>query len=592
MRLQSCPHPLIRLAVLLLGLAGGVVLHAASFQAEIEPNTIYLGQSASLSLTFEGGQPDRLPALPRISNLTYGPGGREDRMTIVNGRQSSTTTYRYSVLPSQAGNYDFPPIVVQIGGQFLASEPLRLTVVSPNQAGARANAQPPRAMLRIQVPRTNVFVGEVLPVEILVYAINPSAYDVAPLVAEGFTLGKSERLEQSRVPLNGVIYTRVGVRTSAIPGKTGTLTLGPATGRVQVEIPLARRRGNDPFDLFNDPFFSRQTESQVLNVTSEPLTVEARPLPATNAPPAFTGAVGEYTLEVRAAPTNVAVGEPVHLRIQLAGKGALESLSLPPLEDALRGFRVYPAVSRVETTDTLGIEGAKVFEQDVVPENAQVREIPSLAFAFFDPVNTRYVLLTNPPVPLLVRPAALARTLSLPGAAEPPPKEIVHLKPRLGTLAALSPPLVTRPWFLGLQFAPLLGLLLAWLARQHREHLDRHPRLVRRQEVHRFVKSGLHELSRHARDGEAERFFALVVRLLQEALGERLDLPAASITEAVIKERLEPLGVSSELTRELHALFQACNQARYAPAGSVEDLQETARSVGRVLRELQGLKIT
>lgn len=586
---RCCCPALLALALLA---TTSLLSHAASFQAQIEPDTIYLGESANLTLTFEGGQPDKLPALPRVANLTYAGGGREDRFTLANGRQTSTVTYRYSVLPAQAGSYVIPPLVVYMGGQPMASDPLRLTVLPVPQAGTRPGGQPPRGLLRIYVPRTNIFVGQVLPVELTVYAINPSAFDLAPLTAEGFTVGKSERLEQSREPLNGVIYTRLGMRTTVSPGKTGTLTLGPATGRVQVEVPMARRRASDPFDsLFNDPFFNRRTESQVLNLVSEPLTVVVSPLPDTDVPPNFTGAVGEYALEVRAAPTNVAVGEPIRLRIQLTGQGALDSLTWPSL-DTLNGFRAYPAVSRVETTDTLGVQGSKIFEQDLVPENTQVRQVPPLLFAYFDPLNHRYVTLSNPPIPLIVRPAGLARTLAPSGPTEPPPKEIVHLKPRLGTLAVLSPPLVARPWFILFLTVPILAWLAALSLRFRREHLHRNPRLVRRHQVQRTVKAGLVELSNHARQGAAEPFFALVFRLLQEMLGERLDRPAASITEAVIEEHLRPRGVRPELTHELQGLFQACNQARYAPTSSIRDLQASKRVVERVLHELQGLQLT
>ena len=44
----------------------------------------------------------------------------------------------------------------------------------------------------------------------------------------------------------------------------------------------------------------------------------------------------------------------------------------------------------------------------------------------------------------------------------------------------------------------------------------------------------------------SDEFFAVLFRLLQEQLGERLDLPASAITEAVIEERLSPLGISSD----------------------------------------------
>ena len=44
--------------------------------------------------------------------------------------------------------------------------------------------------------------------------------------------------------------------------------------------------------------------------------------------------------------------------------------------------------------------------------------------------------------------------------------------------------------------------------------------------------------------------------LLQEQLGERLDLPASAITEAVIEEHLRPRNVPETPLAQLHELFQ------------------------------------
>lgn len=576
---------------LVICLWGGASAMAASFRAVLEPATVYQGQPATLALLFEGAQPDSLPALPLVPNLTFGGGGREERITIVNGRQSVTTTFRYTLLANQPGAYTVPAIIAHVGGQTLASQPVQLTVLPAAPPGQRTEAQPARALLQLMVPRTNVFVGEVLPVELNLYAINPRQFELAPLEAEGCTAGKSERIEPARVPMNGVLYTRTGMRTTVIPGKAGNLQLGPASGRVQVEVPVVRRRTGDPFEeFFNDPFFNRRSELMVLDVAAEPLTIQAQPVPTQEAPPTFTGAVGQFTLEVTAAPTNVAVGEPIRLRIQVRGKGALETLTLPSFDDWL-DFRVYPAVSRVETTDTLGIEGTRIFEQDLVPGSVEVRQVPALVFSYFDPIGTRFVSLTNPPIRLIVRPTAQTRVLGGGTSAETVPKEIVHLKPRPGTLAILAPPLVARPWFLGVQVLPVLAWLVALALRRWREHLARNPRLVRRRQVRHLVTAGLEELSRHASAGDATRFFALVFRLLQEQLAERLDLPAGAITEAVLDERLKSKGVRAALLADLHGLFQACNQARYAPAGTVQNLRQTADTVGRVLRDLQGVEV-
>jgi hypothetical protein len=101
----------------------------------------------------------------------------------------------------------------------------------------------------------------------------------------------------------------------------------------------------------------------------------------------------------------------------------------------------------------------------------------------------------------------------------------------------------------------------------------------------------LAELDKLAREGDATAFFAHAFRLLQEQLGERLDLPAAAITEAVIEERLRPAGVPEAVMKDLHELFQACNQARYARVVERKDLPGVARRIEAVLDQVRQLDL-
>jgi hypothetical protein len=100
----------------------------------------------------------------------------------------------------------------------------------------------------------------------------------------------------------------------------------------------------------------------------------------------------------------------------------------------------------------------------------------------------------------------------------------------------------------------------------------------------------LQELRAQADAQQAEPFFATLFRLLQEQLGERLDLPASSITEAVIDEKLVGRGVPAETLTALHELFQTCNQARYAPAQSSREMPGLLPKLEDVLGELQKIK--
>jgi hypothetical protein len=109
--------------------------------------------------------------------------------------------------------------------------------------------------------------------------------------------------------------------------------------------------------------------------------------------------------------------------------------------------------------------------------------------------------------------------------------------------------------------------------------------------VAQVVRQGLAELRRHAAGNRSDDFFATLARLLQEQLGERLDLPASAITEAVIDEHLRPRGVPEAVLGSLRELFQTCNFARYAPIKSSQELTAMIPKIEAALRDLQELEL-
>ena len=68
---------------------------AAGFTASLDHDTITLGESATLSLTFEGGQPKDLP-MPAVPGLQVVNTGNAQNFSILNGQMNSTVTVTYS----------------------------------------------------------------------------------------------------------------------------------------------------------------------------------------------------------------------------------------------------------------------------------------------------------------------------------------------------------------------------------------------------------------------------------------------------------------------------------------------------------------
>src|SRR5471030_917991 len=75
---------------------------AASFTASLDSDTITLGQSATLSLAFEGGQSKNVPT-PSVPGLQITQTGTSQNVSFVNGAMSSAVTVTFSVTARQAG---------------------------------------------------------------------------------------------------------------------------------------------------------------------------------------------------------------------------------------------------------------------------------------------------------------------------------------------------------------------------------------------------------------------------------------------------------------------------------------------------------
>ncbi len=599
---QGLRHAFALLAVL-VGFAPSV-LCAANFTATLDRETVTVGESATLTLQFEGGQPKSMPALPPIANLQVSGGGTSQNITIVNGQYSASISQTYALTPTQPGEFIIPALKVEIGGQVLTSQPLKLTAVkAPTSAADGAGEK--LAFFKLFVPKKEVYVGEILSVEFQVYVREGLAnageilqgfdqFGGCPLKAEGVSIIKTAHAQRRRGRIGNSVYGVSTLVTSLSPIRTGPITLGSMEVPLTLQIPLPNQPRRDPFDPFG--IFGRvQVEERRVLLSAEPETLTALALPKENVPATFNGAVGNFTMTVTAGPTNVAAGDPITVRVQLAGRGAFDSLTLPE-QNAWRDFKTYPPTTKVDTTDALGLQGTKTFEQVVVPQSPDIKALPPVSFSFFDPDKKSYRTLTQPAIPLVVRPggstpvpvvAAATRNAS---DAPPPTQDIVHIKPRLGAVAQIAPPLVQQSWFLALQAVPVLAWLSAVLWRRRTEMLANNPRLRRRRQVAQIIRQGLDELRRQAADKKSEDFFATLFRLLREQLGERLDLPASAITEAVIEEHLRPRSVPEATLNALHELFQTCNLARYAPIKTSQELAAIIPKLEAVLRDIQGMK--
>ena len=581
---------------LFLSATGLISTHAraATFTASLDRDTISLGETAALSLAFEGAQPKSVPS-PDVPGLQIVNSGTSQNVSFINGAMSSSVTVTFSVTARQTGEFTIPALTADVNGQRLSTEPLKLTVLKADAPPAAAiDSGNEIAFMKLSLPGKKVYVGQMLTAQLQVCwrddAQNFGNFQLTGTPADGFTIGKIAQGQGQRVQIGNRIYTMVPFTFALTAMKTGTLSLGPFTASATLVVPSANDQGGDPF--FRQ--FFNQGERKQIPLATGTLTAQSVPLPAENVPANFNGAVGDYQLTATVGPTNLTVGDPVTVRVRISGRGDLGSVTLPD-QTALRDFKIFAPTSKARYSDQLGMEGDKTFEEIITPQNSDVHEWPQFSFSFFNPDDAQYHTLAEPAVPLAVKAAGATPMPTIAAnknsaAENQTPQDILPIKENLGTLAKNSAPLISQPAFVALQTLPIFAFIGAFIWRKRTDSLANNPRLRRKIAVEKLVQTGIADLKNFAAQNNPEEFFALLFRLLQEQLGERLDCPATAITENVVEENSILRGANETTRADLRELFQLCNQARYAPVRGTSELNSVAVQFEKAIGELQEVK--
>jgi hypothetical protein len=553
---------------------------AVSVKSQLDRSTVMAGETVTLNVIVEGARPERAETFPAIAGISVQYQGISQNITSINGQTSVKHILSYTVTATQPGQYTLPSITLTVEGAPYQTQPVDLTVAKADPSTLNRYA-----FLRLNVPKEEVYVGEVFPAELQLYVVDAESPQQPQLKSDGFVIHKRLEPTQSQAQVANTMYTVVSFKLSISAAKAGKLTLGPAEMGLTLKI-RARPDPNDVFGVFG------RFQRRPVTLTSTPLELNVLPLPAP-VPPDFSGGIGAFDWTVASSPATLAVGDPITLKIAVRGRGNLDNLKLPALN--WPGFKSYEPNTASDLKDPLGIEGSKSFEQVIVPQDAGLKEIPALSLSFFDPAQKTYRKLVHSATAIKVTPGSFSVSGSHiskrtePEEELPAPNDIVHIKPSPGPIFALAPPLVRQPWFLFLQLIPMASIIAATVWRKRQDQLANNPRLRRKIEVQRFVQSGLVELRALAASQQADAFHILLFRLLQEQLGERLNLPASAITEAVLDDHLGRRGASPDLVQRLHLLFQICNQARYAPMRTDSELLSVSSDLEKALHDLQQL---
>jgi len=590
------------------GLAVAAILLAAlparadiSVRASVSPQRAAVGQSLTLSVEINGAQNVVAPALSNLDGFDARYMGPSTQISIVNGRMNALVQHRYSLVPSRDGHFTLGPFTVEYDGKQYQTAPITVDIVkvsappgrgAPGQAGSAPAPQSLR--LTLGVAKGEVYLHERLPIEVTLYVGATRVADVQypTLAADGLSIEKFPEPIQQQEQLDGQTFQVLHFQTTITPLRAGNLALGPATLRLSV---LNRRRSagrNDPFfeRFFGDDPFS--TERRPLDLRSDPFTLNVLPLPEEGKPVGFSGAVGSFTLQVAASPTELTAGDPITLRMALNGTGNLAE-SNPPALSSTDGFRIYePQASKPEGGGAASVSVARTYEQVLIPNDATVRAIPPVRFSYFDPQAQRYETVESQPVALVVRAPQNAPRSEIVVGGVPAPRgapeeklgrDIVYIKDDPGHLQERARSWYGSVLFLLWQPLPLLLFIGAVWYDRRRQRLSGDLRYARFSRAGKEARRGLAAAQQALAHSDRGGFYDAVSRSMQEYLGAKLDLPPGGIDAGATRR----CGVPNDCADAIERFFVTCEQVRFAPGAGDGDMRGTLSLAQDIVRRLE-----
>ncbi|MFA5624669.1 MAG: BatD family protein [Bradymonadales bacterium] len=392
-----------------------------SIQFKTDVTSIYTGMPFTLTLLLTDFQETPEPvisdfAIENASVRFIGMTPQISRFTsIINGRRTERNTvrfaYNYQVMANVAGDYTIP-VITATQGQTTAST--QLATFTVNDVPLSKDMR-----LELELPDREVWVGESFEVTLSWYLRQnvvkqvfslpilemSDVFEYSEVQPEGNEQLLNTQIAQrdvqlpyksDNIVLRGVEYRRFRFRLRLTPLKAGVFEIAPS----QVWANLQEGMHDDFWGFGRGNSKLYRAEDRARNYT-------VKALPASQRPASFSNAIGEgYQISVAADRTVVKVGDPINLSIDITSTRSMDGLVLPALDVASGMSEQLFSLPNDQAIGELIVQGGgkytKRFSIPVRIKSDRVREIPPIAFSFFNPTTGKYETVRSQPIALSV----------------------------------------------------------------------------------------------------------------------------------------------------------------------------------------------
>jgi len=506
-----------------------------------------------------------------------------------------TASYSFVLRPVREGTYTIGSATIQVEGQTYRTKPLTITVTNESQQSSDPddpyNKAAENVFVKVLTNKTTLYQGEPLVASYKVFF--DTDIDNPELLEEpNYTGFYRENIELKRIPTrkesyNGKQYTSGVIRQLVlIPQRSGKIRPGKIEFKIPTVIPSGRR-----------DFFGRMMGKKInLNTSEDFPTLEVKPLPLSNQPSNFSGAVGNYTLDVSLSRTDVSADESVTLKIKVSGSGNIKLVDIPEPEIP-NAFEAYdPKYSENISINASGMKGSKTFEYLLIPRYNGSYKIPAINFSYFDPNEESYKSLRSEEFTINV--TGGTNQANQPGGQVPAAEkenvdfineDILFIKTDIGNLRKKGKVFYGSGLFYGLLLG-IAGVLIAMLVYYFTVY-NRQEDIVRskQQKASKLARKHLSQARKELSSNRKEAFYAALSSALWGYFSDKLNIPLSKMTKEAIMDKLHQKGVDKEFIEKVTDIMNRAELARFTSVSDSNpetDFRETTLVITDIEKQL------
>ncbi len=564
---------------LLFSLYTPAIYGAISVQTSLSSSTLYLGDEINLQLKVDGAQQGIQLKFPEIKGLSFrqlGSPSRSSQTTIINGKVETFrgVVYNIGISATQRGSFSIPGITVIHQSKEYKGKAFKISVKAPGQQSAMK--------LKTTVSKSRLYLQQPLQITLKWY-IQDDVNDYnfrfplverkdelqLELIEQKNSAGTSTQINvsglkipfwQSNEPLNGKEYSVFTTTLRIYPQSVGDLVIPAASVKAKIKVGTTVQR--DFFDRM-----VRVPKLKTVFATSVKQVVKILEPPFQNRPASYTGAIGQFDIQLLTSVVRVKVGDPIELKIKIFGNGQLHNIAAPLISEIESYRKNFVIIDNLQPGDIQG--NSIVFTQIVRARDSNVKEIPAVEFTYFNPVDEKYHSLKSNHLPIKVLATRRVKTADIIVNTEKQPSEgevgFKEIKQGIRGNYTFSDALETQKrswlWLVALLLPPGMYFALLIVVNRNRK-LAGDNALLRSRSAKGLKNRKLKKAEKLLNQGGAE-FYLELSRSVSGFISDRLNLGKGEFTMIELKNLEEENLLPKELVQELIDQMEEFDRYRF-----------------------------